>query len=449
MTRSIRTLVDEMRDGRRVIAVRDRVDPSTELRAAAIRLSTMTGKRPLFETIAGAPDWQIFGDGHFPRALWSAALNVQASGFVRSVLDRMRSGASADTVIVERAQAPVLSVTEPFAAGAIPMPVRGNADPGAIGSAILVASVNGATRLCLVDVLFEEGRVLILDAPPTLPKADAGALRCALVLGGPGAGYLAAELGRSEPADYDLVARIGAGDVRLVEVAGVLVPADAECCIVGDLETEVRDAPPLSNDVGTYSRQAARIFRCASFCRRPNPVLPLIDRGLGPTLLATEVQIWRHIENIEGGLDVLDICCDPSAFGLAVAVKLRPRLMGQAKTALLGAISGSATRVKCVFAVDEDVDAERVLDVMWSFASRTDAARDLDVLEGLMAAASDPSAGTRPGGATAAKWIVDSTMPPLSQPIARAEYQRAIPKNLDEVQLADFTGSEIGAPTIG
>lgn len=447
MTRSIRTLVDEMKSRKRVIVVRDRVDPSTELRAAARRLSTVTGKRPLFETIAGAPDWQVFGDGHVPRELWSAALNVPASGCVRSVLDRMRSGTSADAVIVERAEAPVLSVTEPFTAGAIPMPVRGSADPGPVGSAILAASVNGTTRLCLVDVLFEEGRVLILDVPPTLPKA--GALRCALVLGGPCAGYLAAELGRSEPAGYDLVARIGAGDVRLVEVAGVFVPADAECCIVGDLETEVRDVPPLSNDVGTYSRQAAQILRCASFHRRSNPVLPLIDRGLGPTLLATEVQIWRHIENIEGGLDVLDICCDPSAFGLAVAVKLRPRLMGQAKTALLGAISGSATRAKCAFAVDEDVDAERVLDVMWSFASRTDAARDLDVLEGLMMAASDPSAGARPGGTTAAKWIVDSTMPPLSQPTARAEYQRAIPKNLDKVQLADFTDPEIGAPTIG
>jgi 3-polyprenyl-4-hydroxybenzoate decarboxylase len=437
MNPSMQHLIQELRAQNRIVDVRESVEAMSELKAVAVQIAGATRKLPVFSNIVSATDWQAVGDGHISRELWAAALDAPAGGLVPALLKRMRSG-GAEPIFVERATAPVMEIAAPFTARSIPVPRRGSDDPAPVGTAILAVSTKGQMRLCLVDVLFDEDRISILDLPQNISSVDAVSVRCALFFGGGYAAYLAAELGRSEVAGYDLVASLGTEAVRLTEVDGLLVPAEAECCLVGDVEMVATETGRISNDVGTYSRQSARMFRCASFHRRSKPVLPLVDRGVGPTLLATELQIWRQIENIEGGLDVLDICCDASARGLVAAIKLRPRLMGQAKTALLGAISGGATRVKCAFAVDEDVDAERILDVLWSLASRTEAGRDLDVLDGLAMVASDPSASPRSGGAVVAKWFVDSTMPPLSQSTARAEYERAIPKNLTHTHLIDF-----------
>jgi 3-polyprenyl-4-hydroxybenzoate decarboxylase len=437
MNPSMQHLIEELRAQDRIVDVRASVEAMSELKAVAVQIAGATRKLPVFSNIVGATDWQAVGDGHISRELWATALDASTDGLVPALLKRMRSKGPA-SIFIEPALAPVMEASEPFAAGSIPVPRRGSDDPAPVGTAILAVSTKGQMQLCLVDVLFDEDRISILDLPQNISTVDAVSVRCALFFGGGYAAYLAAELGRSEAAGYDLVASLGTEPVRLTEVDGLPVPADAECCLVGDMKSAASEIGPVSNDVGTYSRQSARMFRCASFHRRSKPVLPLVDRGVGPTLLATELQIWRQIENIEGGLDVLDICCDASAHGLVAAIKLRPRLMGQAKTALLGAISGGATRVKCAFAVDEDVDAERVLDVLWSVASRTEAGRDLDILEGLAMVASDPSADKMAGGAIAAKWFVDSTMPPLSQPTARAEYERAIPKNLTHTHLIDF-----------
>src|SRR5262249_18577730 len=148
--------------------------------------------------------------------------------------------------------------------------------------------------------------------------------------------------------------------------------------------------------------------------------------------LATEVAVYEHLRQVEGGLDVLDVRCFPETGNRLVVVKLRPRVQGQSKTACMAALSSPDIGPKLVIAVDDDIDAADLREVSWSFASRLDAEHDVALIDGLP----EPTAagGVGPG----LKWFVDSTMPPLTQKAKRADFARATPKNLASVRLQDF-----------
>jgi 3-polyprenyl-4-hydroxybenzoate decarboxylase len=437
MTNSFRAVLQKLRSSGRVLTVAEPVDPLREVIATAEKVFQETGRYALFKNLEGAPGWQAFGNATIPRDLWADAFAITNDNLVSELVSRMRNGVG-EVLVVNSSDAPILEVQEPPGMPSLPAPMRAEGDGGSVLCAVLVSAIDNCTRLCLVDVLVEGESFSIVGLPEKFIPLPSERRRCGLVFGGELAIYLAAELGRSEEVDYGLVSKLNGLPFCTTEVNGLSIPANAECCLVGELLGKRYKTGPISNDIGTYSQQLAVEFNSNTFYRRAGPIFPLVDRAAGPTLLATELQVWRHIVNIEGGLDLLDICCDASAFGLVATVKLRPRLIGQAKTALLGALSGSADRVKMAIGVDDDVDVCRILDVLWSFASRTHAAHDLEILESLSMIESDPTARDDSGAATTAKWLVDSTMPPVSQPEARSEYQRAVPKNLESVRLSEF-----------
>ncbi|MEJ0072160.1 MAG: hypothetical protein WDO24_29460 [Pseudomonadota bacterium] len=165
--------------------------------------------------------------------------------------------------------------------------------------------------------------------------------------------------------------------------------------------------------------------------------------------LATELLVAAHIRNIEGGLDVLDVRCHAAAGGMVLVVKLRPRVEGQSKTALIGALSSPAPWPKLAIGVDEDVDAADLRDVFWSVASRTHAETDVALIDGVRMHPGDvaspldaPPDGDGDddgnGERIGTRWFIDSTMPPLTQPERRLGFARAIPKSLRDIALADF-----------
>jgi len=114
-----------------------------------------------------------------------------------------------------------------------------------------------------------------------------------------------------------------------------------------------------------------------------------------------------------------------------VSIKLRPRVGGQSKTALMAALSSPALEPLLAIGIDEDIDLDDLRDVAWSFASRLHAESDVAVLRGLAAAGEG-------GVAAVSKWFVDSTMPGLTQPERRQAFERAVPKNLAQIELKDF-----------
>jgi 2,5-furandicarboxylate decarboxylase 1 len=169
-----------------------------------------------------------------------------------------------------------------------------------------------------------------------------------------------------------------------------------------------------------------RVLETLAQRRRSGSDAPAVDRSL-----ATEVAVYEHLRQVEGGLDVLDVRCFPETGHRLVVVKLRPRVQGQSKTACMAALSSPDIGPKLVIAVDDDIDATDLREVSWSFASRLHAEHDIALIEGLP----EPSGN---GVVAAFKWFVDSTMPPLTQKVKRADFTRATPKNLAKVKLQDF-----------
>ena len=143
-----------------------------------------------------------------------------------------------------------------------------------------------------------------------------------------------------------------------------------------------------------------------------------------------ESAITGHLANVEGGIDVAAVRCYPLSGNRIVAIGIRPRMEGQSKTALMAALSAPDLSPTLAIAVDEDIDLDDLRDVAWAVASRVHAEVDLQVIGGGAAPAPDA-----PGGHCAhTKWFIDATMPPR----ARAKFERAVPKNLDRIDLADF-----------
>ena len=154
--------------------------------------------------------------------------------------------------------------------------------------------------------------------------------------------------------------------------------------------------------------------------------------GAALTARAGEVEsaIAGHLANVEGGIDVVAVRCYPRSDNRIVAIKIRPRMEGQSKTALMAALSAPDLSPTLAIAVDPDIDIDDLRDVAWAVASRVHAEVDLQVIGGGAALAPGAPGGHR----VATKWFIDATMPPN----AREKFERAMPKNLDQIDLAEF-----------
>ena len=98
---------------------------------------------------------------------------------------------------------------------------------------------------------------------------------------------------------------------------------------------------------------------------------------------------------------------------------------------MLAALSSPDIRPRLAVTVDEDIDAGDLREVAWSVASRVHAERDTGILSEFPQLADG-------GGETGLKWYIDSAMPALTQSEGRTVFERAVPKNLDLIHLAEF-----------
>jgi UbiD family decarboxylase len=130
---------------------------------------------------------------------------------------------------------------------------------------------------------------------------------------------------------------------------------------------------------------------------------------------------------------------------MAVIIKLRPRVEGQSKTALLAALSGPQMHPKLAIAVDDDIDASDMRQVFWSLTTRVDAQRDVirvpNARTWSLDNVSDIVPGQSPMHRIGTKTLIDATKPSVTDPTARARFEMAMPKNYDSIDLNDFLPS--------
>ena len=240
--------------------------------------------------------------------------------------------------------------------------------------------------------------------------------------------------------------------VRLVkcETIDIEVPAEAEMVLEGEIPPDAHTPEgPFGEGSGGYAMEGfTQYLDVKCITRRAKPVFYAMQCGAPMTdtqaLVATAIDmlLWEHLKNVEGGLDLLDLRCLGLAGMMAVVVKLRPRVEGQAKTALMAALSGPQMHPKLAIAVDEDIDASDMRQVFWSLTTRVHAERDVIKIPNARTWSLDNVSDIVPGQSAmhriGTKTIIDATKPAVTDPDGRERFTMAMPKNYDSVDLSDF-----------
>jgi 2,5-furandicarboxylate decarboxylase 1 len=238
------------------------------------------------------------------------------------------------------------------------------------------------------------------------------------------------------------------------ETIDVEVPAEAEIVVEGEVLPGNYKEPegPFGEVPGTYAEAGeSHILQVRAITRRRDAIFYALHCGFpvtdaqATTALSVEVAMLEHLRNVEGGLDLLDVRCLSVSGVMMVVIKMRPRVEGQAKTALLAALSGPHLHPKVAVAVDEDVDAADPRQVIWSITTRVHAERDVVMIPHSRVFALDNVSPMIPGVESfqrvGTKWLIDATKPAVTLPKERARFEKAMPPNFGSVDLRDFLPS--------
>ncbi len=358
------------------------------------------------------------------RGDWASALGMGTEGFVFTLRDRFES-----RIAPLETPTPVLRQAR---LDGLP------SDSRQLFTGVLVLGDARNPSLCLVRA-FRSGEVLqiALDSP-RLARLLSQRQPARLVLG-PSAGVmLAAAFGTlGADADYSLAGALAGGAIPLVVGKGLPYPADAGALIDGEIDPA---APSHTSAIPGIAGYAGVTLDTVRFTYDTCRSLPArVDAGLDVTsamAVASEVLTARHLRTIEGGLDLRDVHCPAETGGLVTVVQLAPRVAGQAKTALLAALSGPSGLARLAIAIDPDVSATDPAELIWAMASRVHPISDIAVIEGAGGPASDALAEpVGQGAARSAKWLYDATIPLGGSGEEGAEsFARATPRNLDQLR---------------
>ena len=461
---SIRTFLANLEQQGEMIRFNKEVDPRANMAAVEWKAYNELGKSSLFTNIKGHEGWQACSQILADRRKWSIGLGIEEEALLETVSARLR--APVGTVAVPRAAAPVKEVVLVGAdadLGDVPAMITSEKDGGrflASGMAIVKDPETGVRNMSIHRqqimgrdrtgflMLHRQAR-RIYD----LYCARGEAMPVAMVFGvHPAIFFGSAYTTRFGVDELELSGGLLGEGVRMVdcETIDLEVPAEAELVIEGEvLPGRLEPEGPFGEVPGTYAQQGhAEVFEVKAITRRRDPVFYAIHCGFPvtdtqqTTALGIEIATREHLRNVEGGLDLRDVRCVTAAGLMMLVLKLRPRVEGQAKTALMAALSGPYLHPKLAIAVDEDIDASDLRQVMWSMTTRVHAEKDVTLIPNTRVFPLDNVSPVVEGQDSlhriGTKWMIDATMPAPTQVEARARFERAIPKNFDSVILEDF-----------
>jgi 2,5-furandicarboxylate decarboxylase 1 len=461
---SLRALLGNLEQQGELIRFDKPVDPLTNMAAVEWKAYNTLGKSSLFTNIEGHEGWQACSQILADRRKWSIGLGIDEDDLLEEMSKRVNQHVA--SVEIGKGEAPVQEVVltdGEVDLGDIPAMITSDKDGGRYLASGMVFVKDPETGIANVSV----HRMQIMGKDKTgllmLPRharrvydkycARGEGMPAAVAIGAHPAIWYGSAFTTHFGIDEMSVAGGLLGEaVRMVqcETIDVRVPAEAEIVLEGEvLPDHSEPEGPFGEVPGTYAQRGeSEIFKVKCITRRKNPIYYAIHCGFpvtdtqATTGLGIEVATREHIKNVEGGLDLLDVRSVREAGLLAIVIKLRPRFEGQAKTALMAALSGPYLHPKLAIAVDEDIDAGDVRQIMWSLTTRVHASRDVVMiphtrtfpLDNISPIAEGQNSFHRVG----TKWLIDATKPPLSHAEERARFERAMPKNFDEVNLEDF-----------
>ncbi len=224
------------------------------------------------------------------------------------------------------------------------------------------------------------------------------------------------------------------------ETIDLEVPAHAEMVLECEMLPHVReDEGPFSEFTGYYptSEEKKPEVIVKAITMRKDAIFKAVQSGaLTESIfyngLPMAVAIFRDLRNTAGYADVKSVSCNwGNTFN--IVVQMTPRFYGEAKQVLLAATSSLYLHQKIAIAVDEDVDIYDAQDVAWAIATRVNPEVDINVIPGGRGHPLDNALPVvdKPGvnvwHRLGSRVLIDATMPPTSDPKARAGFERAMP----------------------
>ena len=461
---SYRTFLQNLEQQGELVRFVKEVDPAQNMAAIEWKTYNELGKASLFTNLKGHEGWQAASEILADRKKWAIGLGVSEDEILDEISDRLKN--TVKTVEVDSSAAPVQEVVfegDDVNILDVPSMMTSEGDGGryfASGMAIVKDPKTGIRNMSIHrQMVLNERETGFIMVPRQAKRiydmyaAEGRGMPVAMVYGAHPAIFYGSGFTTTYGKDELEIAGSLLGEgVRMVKckTVDIEVPAEAEMVLEGEiLFDKMTPEGPFGEIPGTYAEAThANVFRIHCMTRRKDPIFYAVHYGYpttdtqGTMALGIEIATKEQLKNVEGGLDLLDVRCHPSAGMMMVVLKIRPRVEGQAKTALMAALSGAYLHPKLAVAVDDDIDANDLRQVMWSMTTRVHAERDIVTIPNTRVFALDNISPVVPGQNSfhriGTKWMIDATKPAVTQGEARDQFERAMPRNFDHVDLDEF-----------
>lgn len=461
---SYRTFLKNLEQQGELLHFTKEVDPSENMSAIEWKAYNELGKASLFSNLKGHEGWQATSQILADRKKWAIGLGVSEDDILDEMSERLKQAIK--TVDVDSSAAPVQEVVfegDDVNILDVPAMMTSEKDGGryfASGMAIVKDPETGIRNMSVHrQMILNERETGFIMVPRQAKRiydmyaAQGKSMPVAMVYGAHPAIFYGSGFTTSYGNDELEIAGSLLGEgVRMVKckTVDIEVPAEAEMVLEGEILFDRQEPEgPFGEIPGTYAEATtSHVFRINCMTRRKDPIFYAVHCGYpttdtqGTMALGIEIATKEHLKNVEGGLELLDVRCHPSAGMMMVVLKMRPRVEGQAKTALMAALSGAYLHPKLAIAVDEDIDANDLRQIMWSMTTRVHAERDVIMIPNTRVFALDNISPVVEGQNSfhrlGTKWMIDATKPAVTQVEERARFERAMPRNYDSVDLEEF-----------
>jgi UbiD family decarboxylase len=462
---SYRTFLQALEAQGELVRFTKPVHPERNMSAVEWKTYSTLGKASLFTNIEGHPGWTACSQIVADRRKWAIGLGFGEDVLLQEISRRLKQPVASTRV--EKTEAPVKEVRllgEKADLGDLPAMVVSERDAGRYipsGISFVKDPDTGIGNLSLhrLQVKGRDKTGFVMLPRHARRVYDKFSRRgqptpVAIVIGVHPAIWLAS--GYTTGPDIDELGLAGGllgRSIRTVkcETVDIDIPAEAEIVLEGELMpgNHLEPEGPFGEVTGTYPDPGeAHVFRLKAITRRRDAIYYALHCGFPPTDtqsttgLGIELATIEHLQKVDGGLDLLDVRVLTVSGLMTLVIKIRPRVEGQAKTALMAALAGPYQQPKMAVAVDDDIDAGDLRQIIWSIATRVHADRDVVMIPHVKVWGLDNASPVIPGveafQRVGTKWMIDATKPAVTLPTQRARFDKAMPPNFDSVDLKDF-----------
>ena len=460
---SFRTMLSNLEKQGELIRFLKEVDPLTDMSAVEWKTFNELGKASLFTNIKGYKNWQACSQIIADRKKWAIGLDLDEHDLLDQMLERMQKPIPAEIMKGRASVKEIIKMNTDINLFDFPTMFTSAKDGGryfASGIAIIKDPDTGIRNLSIHRQMItgkdKTGFIMIpRQARQIYEKycSRGQAMPVAMVYGTHPAIFFASSFTTTFGVDeLEIAGALMKEPVRLTkcETTDIEVPADAEIIIEGEVLPNLTEPEgPFGEVTGTYAGGGkSEVFHVKAITQRKDAIFFALHCGFPVTDaqstmgLGVEVATKKHLREVEGGLNLLDVRAVTEAGVMMLIIKIRPRHPGQTKTALMAALSGPYLHPKLAIAVDEDIDADDLRQIAWSMTTRVHAERDVIMIPDTRVFSLDNISPTAPGmnnfARIGTKWMIDATIPAHLSENDRRDFEPAFPHNFENVNLSDY-----------